>query len=358
MNIDALSAKFYETEVALISSEENCFYFSEFFTSNGYLIIGHGEAVLLTDERYIEAASKEAKDCTVELLKTGADFYDQVREIVADFGGATILCEASRLSVADGFKYRDNFLEYEIDVSSKLDNFIAEVRAVKAPKEIEKMKKAQQIAEMAFAETLPFIKPGVIEREIAIELDYRMRKHGADGSAFDTIAITGQNTSKPHGVPGDFAINSGDFFTLDFGAIYQGYCSDTTRTIAIGTITDEQKHVYDTVLKAQLAGVEAVRAGVSAKGVDAVCRDIIKCEGYGDYFTHSTGHGVGVEIHESPTLSTRTSEHTLLVPGNVVTIEPGIYLPGKFGVRIEDMLMVMEDGAYNFCSLPKELISL
>ncbi len=358
MNINALSARFYETEVALISSEENCFYFSEFSTSNGYLIIAHGGAVLLTDERYLEAASKEAKGCSVELLQSGVDFYDQVRKIVADFGGKTILCEATRLSVSRGFKYRNNFSEYEIDVSSKLDDFIAEVRSVKSKAEIRKMKEAQRIAETALTETLPLIKPGVLERDIAIELDYRMRKHGADGSAFETIAITGKNTSKPHGVPGERAVSNGDFVTIDFGALYKGYRCDTTRTFAVGKVNDEQKRVYETVLAAQLAGVEALRAGVSAKAVDAVCRDIIKAAGYGDYFTHSTGHGVGVEIHESPTLSTRASEESLLVPGNVVTVEPGIYLPGKFGVRIEDMLEVTKRGANNFCSLPKELISL
>ncbi|MDO5448227.1 MAG: aminopeptidase P family protein [Clostridia bacterium] len=358
MNIKALQKALPNGAVAFVMSEVNRLYFTEFAASDGFLIVGSTGAKFITDSRYIEAAQKEAVDCEVELSEVGDDLYTQLYETIDDFGGKRLLFEASRLTVSYEEKFKNHFKKYELDFSNCLDNLISELRMVKSEAEYEKLLGAQRIAEQALNETLPLIKPGVKERDIAAELDYRMRKLGASGVSFDTIAVAGENSSKPHGVPGDYAIKNGDFITIDYGAIFEGYHSDTTRTFAVGSVSEEQKKAYSTVLSAQLAGVEALHAGLTARDADAVCRDIIKAAGYGEFFGHSTGHGVGVEIHELPTLSSRAPEDMVLKPGHVVTVEPGIYLPGKFGVRIEDMLMITEDGARNFCSLPKELIVL
>lgn len=358
MNIIALQKALPEGSVALIVSEVNRFYFTEFEASDGYLLVGKSGAKFITDSRYIEAATVESVDCVVELSEAGDEFYAQLFDTIDEFGGKKILFEASRLSIAEGERFKARFKDYELDFSVTLDKLIDEQRMIKSEKEYEKLLGAQKIAEKALLDTLPLIKPGAKERDIAAELDYRMRKLGALGVSFDTIAVAGENSSKPHGVPGDYAIKNGDFITIDYGAIYKGYHSDTTRTFAVGSVSEEQKKVYNIVLSAQLAGVDALQAGLPARDADAVCRDIIKAAGYGEFFGHSTGHGVGVEIHELPNLSSRAAADVILKPGHVVTVEPGIYLPGKFGVRIEDMLMITGDGARNFCSLPKELIVL
>lgn len=358
MNIKALQKALPEGSVALVISDVNRLYFTEFEASDGFLIVGKSGAKFITDSRYIEAATAQAIDCEVELSEVGDELYAQLFEIIDDFGGKKLLFEASRLTISYAEKFKSHFRKYELDFSSYLDDLINEIRMVKSEKEYKKLLAAQSIAEQALKETLPLIKPGVKERDIAAELDYRMRKLGALGVSFDTIVVAGENSSKPHGVPGDYAIKNGDFITIDYGAIFEGYHSDTTRTFAMGSVSEEQKKVYNTVLSAQLAGVEALKAGLKARDANAVCRDIIKAAGYGEFFGHSTGHGVGVEIHELPTLSSRAAENMILKPGHVVTIEPGIYLPGKFGVRIEDMLMITEDGVRNFCSLPKELTVL
>ena len=203
---------------------------------------------------------------------------------------------------------------------------------------------------------LDFIKPGMTEKHVTLELDYYMLSHGADGLSFETIAVSGKNSSKPHGVPSDKKIEKGDFVTMDFGAVVEGYHSDMTRTVAVGFVTDEQKNVYETVLKAQAAAQAAASSGVCCADVDKAARDVIENAGYGEYFNHSTGHGVGVEIHEYPRLSRLCK--TALSVGNVVTDEPGIYIPEKFGVRIEDMLLITENGCENLTRAPKELIIL
>ena len=358
MNVGLLQKSLIDGEVALILSETNRLYFTEFSASDGYLIVSKFGAKFITDSRYIEAAENEVKECTVELQKGGAEFYAQLIKTVDEFGGKNILFEASRLTVSDEMKFKEKLGAYTCDFSSKLDNLISSFREIKTDVEVEKMKVAQGIAEKALLDTMPLIKPGVMERDIAAELDYRMRKLGAPCVSFETIVVAGENSSKPHGVPGENRIKNGDFVTIDFGAVYEGYHSDTTRTFAVGSISDEQKRVYETVLRAQKAGVENLRPGISARDADKVCRDIISEAGFGEFFGHSTGHGVGVEIHELPNLSPRADTEIQLAIGNVVTVEPGIYLPGKFGVRIEDMLLITADGAQNFCNLPKELITL
>ena len=201
---------------------------------------------------------------------------------------------------------------------------------------------------------LNYLKPGVSERRVALELEHLIKLNGGEGVSFDLITITGKKTSLPHGVPSDDIVSEGDFFTFDIGSIFDCYHSDTTRTVAIKSADEEMKKVYDIVLKAQLAVLDSVKPGAKCSDVDKIARDIISENGYGKYFGHATGHGVGLDIHESPVVSPRSE--TMLKKGMIITDEPGIYLPGKFGVRIEDMLCVTDTGYKNFVSLPKELI--
>ena len=216
------------------------------------------------------------------------------------------------------------------------------------------MRKAQDITDKAFSEVLERVKIGMTEKQLQAELIYCLLKNGADGMSFDPIVVSGPNTSMPHGVAGDRKIQEGDFITLDFGAMYQGYCADMTRTFAVGYATDEMKKVYDTVLQAQLAGIAASKAGVLGKDVDAAARKVIADAGYGEYFGHGYGHSLGMEVHESPSPSPRGER--IMEENMIASAEPGIYLPGKFGVRIEDVVIFKEDGCENITHSPKNLI--
>jgi Xaa-Pro aminopeptidase len=238
--------------------------------------------------------------------------------------------------------------------SNELDNLIARMRIIKTANEVENIRTAQRITEEALSETLKLINDRITEKDLALELEYRMRKKGADGISFDLITISGKKTSMPHGVPGDRKIQKGDFITMDFGVIYQGYCSDMTRTVALGHATEEMKKVYDTVLQAQLAGIAATKAGVTGKQIDAAARQVITDAGYGDYFGHGYGHSLGMEVHESPNCNPKGE--TPMAENMVTSAEPGIYLPGKFGVRIEDVVVFTKDGCEILTASPKNLI--
>lgn len=226
----------------------------------------------------------------------------------------------------------------------------------KGPEEILKIMKAAAMGDQVFAHILEFMKVGMTEQAVADEIAARFEKLGSSGFAFPTICVSGVRTELPHGEPTDKVIEEGDFVTIDMGGMVDGYCGDMTRTVAMGSATKEMREVYEVVLRAQRAGVEALGAGVSCRAVDKVCRDIIAEAGYGEFFIHGTGHGVGTEVHETPYLNTRTEE--TLVADMAVTVEPGIYLPGKFGVRIEDLLIVTDFGIINAVKSPKELIVL
>lgn len=340
-------------EAVLITNEINVGYFSGFHHSEGAMLITQNSATLLVDFRYIEAAQKYA-ECDVKCISSR--LIESVTELCKKENIRKIYIEASNLSLARYSQYKNHFDKYmiELDISSKLDEYIADIRIIKTDIEYQKILNAQKIAEAAYLEVLNFIKPGVSERKIALELEYLMKQKGAERVSFDLITITGKKTSLPHGVPSNDLICSGDFFTMDFGAVYEGYHSDTTRTVAVNYASDEMKEVYYIVLDAQLATLGTIKAGVRCSDVDKTARDIISLSGYGDYFGHATGHGVGLEIHEAPTVSPKSG--FILRKGMVITDEPGIYLPNKFGVRIEDMLFVTDDGCKNFVTLPKELI--
>lgn len=339
-------------QAALVTDEISIFYFTGFPHSEGYLFITPAESYLLVDFRYIEAAENSVKSSKVVIFSNP---YETVNSLISDNNISEVYLENDKVTLSSYKSMEDNIKAELID-SDTLSEKIKNLRLVKSEDEIDKLKKAQIIAENAYLEVLDILKPGITEREIALELEYRMKKYGAEKIAFDLITVTGKKTSLPHGVPGNVEVKSGDFVTFDIGAVYEGYHSDMTRTVAVGEVSDEQKEIYDIVLKAHLEGLKAVKAGVSGFDVDKVCRDIIKEAGYGDYFGHGTGHGVGLEIHEEPRVSPKGN--TILEPGMIITVEPGIYLPDKFGVRIEDTVLVTEDGYETFAHMPKELIIL
>ncbi len=342
-----------ENEAILVSSPENRRYFTGFPSSDGYLLITKDDAVFFTDSRYIEAAQNVIKTCRASLLTRlsaePADFLNKhnIKKVYLEWENMTF-------SLADSIK--SVFSLTEVTPLKELSEHIGALRCVKERQEVEKIKKAQAIAENAFDHILSFIKPGVTEKQISLELDFYMLSHGAEALSFETIAVTGAKSSMPHGVPDDTVVKSGDFITMDFGAVYDGYHSDMTRTVAVGKTSDEQRKVYDTVLSAQKAALKALKEGLPCSEADKTARDIITDAGYGSYFGHGTGHGVGIEIHELPNLSPRSE--AILQAGNVVTVEPGIYIPGKFGVRIEDMALITENGCENLTNTPKELIIL
>ncbi len=351
--IEKLICEYKDFECLLIQSEVNRKYLTGFSSSAGYLVLGRNGSAFFTDSRYIEAAEKEITACPVYLFK---DFKENVLQFINDHGYSKVHIEAEKTPVA-----RLNFLVKtlkgkKICSDGLLDNKIARLREIKTQEEIGKIKKAQQIAEKAFDDILSFIKIGVREIEIAARLENIMRINGSNGFSFDTIAIAGKNTSKPHGVPADYKVQHGDFVTMDFGAVFDSYRSDMTRTVAVGSVSSKQAEVYNTVLTAQEEALKILKAGIKCQKADKVARDIIKKAGYGEYFGHSLGHGVGIEVHETPNLAPLSK--AVLREGNVVTVEPGIYIPEEFGVRIEDFVVITESGFENLTSSPKNLIIL
>ena len=354
MNIEKLASTLAKGEAYLITSAENCFYFTGFQNGEGALLITPKERVYMTDGRYIEAANAKITCCT-DILDA-AVFTDEI-ERICSFEGIKTLFVESRVTLGFYEKLRSSLEGISITGGSRLDDEINALRRVKSAEEAEKIRKAQAIAEKGFDFILTRIKPGVSEIEIARELDYFMLTNGAQAVSFDTIAVTGAKTSMPHGVPGNETVRRGDFFLLDFGAVYEGYHSDMTRTVAVGEIDGRKAEIYNIVLEAQKRSLDFLAPGRTCKDADAAARDYIKEKGFGEKFTHSTGHGVGVEIHEKPNLSSK-NEKGVLEAGNVVTVEPGIYLPGEFGIRIEDMALITPQGSVNLTNCGKELIVL
>ncbi len=342
-------------QAALITSETNIFYLTDFANSEGTLFITRDKTYFLVDFRYGEAVKKSVANCEVVVYNK---FYETLKELAERHGIKEILTETENITVKRFESFKTIFSECgcELSKSDMLDKMLVNLRIIKSREEIKKIRQAQKIAEEAYTELLNYVKVGAIERDLAFELEFLMRKKGASGVSFDLITIAGKNTSKPHGVPGDYAIQSGDFVTFDIGALYEGYHSDMTRTVAVGEVSDFQREIYNIVYTAQNVAAAAVKPGVKASYIDKVARDIITEHGYGECFGHSTGHGVGLDIHENPFVSSRSD--VILSEGMVITVEPGIYIPEKFGVRIEDMGEVTSKGYDNFASLPKELIIL
>ena len=337
----------------LICDERNQRYACGFPFTDGAVLVTREKAYLFTDSRYIEAAEKSiSSDIVLQEFGAGKRLSALIKNAIEECGVNTLGGEEESLAYAE-------YLRYEELLGMKLvpaQHIFNELRASKSAEEQAYMRQAQAIAEKALDDVLKIIKPGVSERDIAAEITYRLLKHGGEGNSFEPIAVTGLNSSMPHGVPGDTLVKAGDFITMDFGCIKNGYCSDMTRTVAVGYATDEMKNVYATVLNAQLEGIKTARAGIMGKEIDLAARKIIDDAGYGKHFGHSFGHSLGLYIHESPSASPMCE--TIMPVGAVISAEPGIYIPGKFGVRIEDVLILNENGCEDITKAPKELIVL
>jgi len=339
-----------EHTAALVTSGVNRRYLTGFASSAGAVLITKSKALLLLDFRYFEAAQKAVQP-PIEVVQVSR-LTDDLNRIFLEENIGSVAIEGESVTVSQLKEYQACFVPQVL--TDGLSEKLGELRMVKTAAEIEKIITAQRITEHAYTEVLNYLKPGVTERSIAIELEHLIKLYGGERVAFDLICITGENTSLPHGVPGDRVVKDGDFFTFDIGAVYDGYHSDMTRTVAVGHADDDMRKIYDIVLTAHNKAFSAIRAGVPASAVDLAARDHITECGYGEYFGHSTGHGVGLEIHEAPTVSSKSA--TVLMDGMVITDEPGVYLPGRFGVRIEDMALVKYDGAETLADIPKELI--
>ncbi|MBQ7288109.1 MAG: aminopeptidase P family protein [Clostridia bacterium] len=327
-------------------------YLSGFSASDGYLVLFGNKKYFFTDGRYFEEATRRLSGVEVHLLK---NTRLQLLELFEGLGVNTVSVE-TEITVEQLERLRELFPTLQIQPNQKLSDSIRDMRAIKSEDELEQIKKAQRIAERAFENILDFIRVGVSEKQIAAELDYAMRKAGAERSAFDTIVVSGKRGALPHGEPSYKTIAPGEFVTMDFGAVVNGYHSDMTRTVAVGGASEAMEAVYQAVVAAQKKALAAASPNTALSVVDDAARKEIKQAGFGEYFTHSTGHGVGLEIHEGPNLSPRAQG--TLKTGNVVTVEPGIYIPGKFGVRIEDMVYVTETGCENLTKSDKSLIIL
>jgi len=325
-------------------------YATGFPASAGVVLITTDTACFLTDARYIEAARKTVRGAKVELVGSGEKYTDRINAFIAAHKIAVLGFEDETML------YRA-YSDYAEKLTAKLvpgQKLISGLRAVKDRAELRAIEAAQAITDQVFLEILAILSPQRTEKEIAAEIVYRLLKNGAENISFDPIVVSGKNSSKPHGVPGDDTLSG--FVTMDFGCTAYGYCSDMTRTVAVGSVTDEMRRVYETVLAAQAAGIAAARAGVAGREIDAAGRAVIEAAGFGDYFGHSFGHSLGLEVHEGPSAS--PTEERTLEAGTVVTAEPGIYIPDTFGVRIEDMILITETGHINLTRSGKELLIL
>lgn len=323
---------------------------TNFKSSAGYVVVTPEKAYIGVDFRYIEAAKKAGDEAGIEVIRYEKQM-ESLAKLLDDIGAQVIGYEEQYMTVAD-------FKLFKAAVGKKkyvgVSSIFTELRAIKEPFEIERIAKAAEITDKAFLYALSIIKSGMTEKQLQQEIDTFFIKNGADGNAFDSIVLAGENTSRPHGVPSDRAFKTGDLILMDTGCMYDGYCSDMTRTIALGYIKDEAVEAYNTVLAAQQIALNRIKAEEKAAMMDKAARDIIDGAGWAENFGHSLGHGVGLEIHENPTLSTRSKD--ILRENAVVTVEPGVYFEGKFGIRIEDMVLVTESGLRNFTGSKKQLI--
>lgn len=342
----------FRLDAMLLTGEANRFYASGFASTDGLVLVTRNKSYLITDSRYIEAAKKTVTGAEIYVLGRGATYANALARLLKAEEIRRLGFEDAVMSVA---QWRS--LTQRVDCEFvEAQGLPGGLRRSKDGEEISRMKKAQRIAEAALEEILPSIRPGVTEKELAARISYLLLMHGGEKNSFDPIVVSGPNSSMPHGVPTDRQLQPGDFVTMDFGCVYGGYCSDMTRTVAVGYATEEMRRVYELVKAAQAAGIAAARAGISGREVDAAARAVIDAAGYGVYFGHSFGHSLGIEIHESPNFSFLETQP--LPPGAVISAEPGVYLPGKFGVRIEDVVLLKEGGCETITRAAKELLVL
>ena len=348
-NLDKYLSLLADHQGLLLTSRFSRHYGAEFDIAEGVAFVSKNGCRYFTDSRYIESAENGIKGFEVLDIK-GHGYIKRLNDAIADFGITELGFEEPFLTYAE-------YMSYDKDLNCTLVPRNAEINGFRGTKEdweLELMRKAQAITDKAFSEVIGRIRVGMTELELQAELIYCMYKNGATGLAFDPIVVSGPNTSLPHGVAGERRIQAGDFITMDYGASYMGYCSDMTRTVAVGHATEEMVTVYNTVLEAQLAGLAVSKAGVLGEAIDAAARKVITDAGYGEYFGHGYGHSLGLEIHENPSPNAKNPNPMPLKA--VASAEPGIYLPGKFGVRIEDTCVYLEDGIEILTHSPKELI--
>lgn len=340
-------------QAALFRDPSNRFYLTGMRSSAGTVLVTKRHAWLIIDFRYLEDAEKKVKNCIV-IEET--DLYAQIRSLL-------LAEEVTRLSVHSGLtsleEYRsltEALQPVEIDASDRLHKVIEALRMEEYEEEIACHRKAQQITDHVFSHICGFIRPGMTELDVSREIGVMLTTLGSDDRNFNFIVASGENSSLPHGFATNRMIRNGDFVTMDFGAVYGGYLADMTRTVAVGHVSEEQRRVYDTVLEAQKRAFDVIRPGAICREVDAAARDYIYAQGYRGCFSHGLGHSVGVEVHENPRFNEVCTER--LIPGIVITVEPGIYLKGRFGVRIEDMIVIRDGGFEDLATSPKELIVL
>ena len=349
--IKRLQSRFpQDADCILVTSEINQRYLTGFPFTDGYVLVSREKAWLLTDFRYTEAA-KRHEDESLSVLEFSSR-KELLAAILAENGFKTVGFEELSMTVGGLERLK---ADYPGITFVPTRGIIENQRTKKTPDEVENIVAAQRIAEKSLERLLGLITPDMTEKEVALELEYGMKKLGAEGPAFETIAVSGTASSMPHGVPRDVKLEKG-FLTMDFGALFNGYCSDMTRTVVIGKADAEMKKVYGTVLQAQLTAEKVIREGATGRECDSAARDLINRAGYEGRFGHSLGHGVGMFIHEEPRLS--QSWDKPLEKGHILTNEPGIYITGKYGVRIEDMIDIGGDGPVNLTRAPKELVEL
>ncbi|MDE7260631.1 MAG: Xaa-Pro peptidase family protein [Oscillospiraceae bacterium] len=343
----------YGLDAMMITSWPNRLYATQFKSSAGMAIVTKTESYFFTDSRYIEAAEKNITGADIRLNTNDVSLTDLANEAIKAHGIQRLGFEDQYASVSEFNGWQKKLKGVELVPATGL---LLELRMVKDEEEVKRLIAAQRIAEKALQDVLDFIKPGKTEKEISAYLQYRMLCHGAEKLSFEPIVVSGANSSMPHGVPTDKPVADGDFITMDFGCVHGGYCSDMTRTVAVGHATGEMEKVYYTVLEAQKAGIAAAKGGVTGKFVHEAGAKVIADAGYGAYFGHGFGHSLGVEIHENPRFA--PSNNNPIPAGAVLSAEPGIYLPGRFGVRIEDVIILKEDGCVDIMEAPHELIIL
>ena len=351
-NLEKLQSLLTEdsADALLLTSQVSRLYAAQYDVAEGVAIVGKTQCCYFTDSRYIEVAENNLPGFTVQETNRANPYADRINAAIEALG-------AKKLGIEENYLTYAEFLDYQEKLHAELvpcQKAISSFRHTKESWEIAEMEKAQAITDKTFREMLQVIQPGMTEKELAAELIYSLYKNGAEALSFPPIVVSGPNTSLPHGVPGDRKLQYGDFITMDFGCMVNGYCSDMTRTVALGFVSEEMSKVYDTVLRAQEAGIAATRAGVTGQAVDGAARQVIRDAGYGDFFGHGYGHSLGLEIHEAPNCNPANDQP--LPAGAVCSAEPGIYLPGKFGVRIEDVVIVTEDGCVDITQSPKNLI--
>lgn len=341
-----------EGEGILVQKPSNMFYLSG-YTGEGLLLAGRGRKLIVTDSRYTEQAERQAFGFEVHTIKTGVSHFTLAAGLCANEKITHLRYEDDHVTVKDFASMQSALAGITF---TSLNNLPEQMRVIKDEGELALMEKACAISCEAFDYILGYIKPGLSEKEIELALNFKMFELGAQALAFNSIVASGPNGSLPHAIPGDRKVQSGDMITLDFGAKFQGYCADMTRTIAVGKPADEMRKIYDIVLRAQKASQDALAPGKDCAAVDKIARDLITDEGYGDYFGHGLGHSLGIDVHEDPRLSPVSKAR--LETNLVITVEPGIYVPGLGGVRIENSCVITDTSSRSLVSAPRELIIL